>query len=197
TYLVPGLLLALGDMAVVVKASLLKIPYMGVILRATRPVALGRKDARKDLARVMDEGAALLRGGRGMILFPQGTRRHPFEERRFNTLGEKLSARAGVPLVPLAVDTRFQALGKIVPDLGAIRPRFTVRVECGEPIPAGLPARERHARSVAFIKGRLLEWGVPVVNETAREDARPPNLNTNETAREDARPPTFNTKDSL
>ena len=177
TYLLPGILLGLGNMSVVVKTSLLKFPFIGPILRASQPIALGRQDARRDLLQILGEGQALLRGGRAIVLFPQGTRRHPFEARRFNSLGEKLSARAGVPLVPVAVDTRFQALGKILPDFGAVRPRFTIRVECGEPIPPGLPARERHARSISFIRERLLAWGVPVVEETVHGDMHPPTPN--------------------
>ncbi len=169
TYLLPGILLALGDMSIVLRVSLLKLPFLGAILRASRPIALERKDARKDLLQVLAEGQSLLREGRSILLFPQGTRLHPFEARRFNTLGEKLSARANVPLIPIAVDTRFQALGKtkITQDLGPIHPEHLIRIECGEPIlPGAFPAKERHAKSIAFIQGRLIAWGVPVVHST-------------------------------
>jgi len=194
TYLLPGVLFCFDNIAVVAKISLLKVPFLGDILRASRPIALGRQDAKKDLLQVLKEGEALLRGGRGILLFPEGTRRAEFDARRFNTLGEKLSSRVGVPLVPIAVDTRFQALGKgVLRDLGPIRPNFNVRVECGEPVPPGLPAKERHAQCISFIRERLTAWGAPVVNETAREDTRPPALIT--PAREDTRPPALTIKD--
>jgi len=74
-----------------------------------------------------------------------------------------------VPLVPVAVDTRFQALGaiKLFRDVGPIHPGHTIRFECGEPIPPGLPAKERHARCINFIQERLNAWGAPVANENA------------------------------
>jgi 1-acyl-sn-glycerol-3-phosphate acyltransferase len=171
TYLLAGVILGLGDAAAVMKTSLLKLPFIGPLLRASRPIALDRTDARKDLTQTLEQGQALIAEGRAIILFPEGTRRPAFEARRFNTLGEKLSARANVPLVPVAVDTRFQAPGKIkmFQDLGPIHPEHTVRIECGEPIPPGLPAKERHAAALHFIQERLLEWGVPVINSEQKE----------------------------
>jgi len=198
TYLLPGVLFCFGNISVVVKTALLKLPYLSDILRASRPIALERQEPKKDLLQVLEQGAALLREGRGILLFPEGTRRAEFDPRRFNTLGEKLSSRAGVPLVPLAVDTRFQALGKgAFRDFGSIRPCFTVRIECGEPVPPGLPAKERHAQCVSFIKERLLEWGVPTADDAVRLEGgcpQPPHArhtrhaNTS-AARGDTRPP--------
>lgn len=163
TYLLPGILLALGDFSIVLKASLLNIPCIGTILRASRPIALLRQEPRKDLLQVLEDGQRLLGEGRGIVLFPQGTRFHDFEARRFNTLGEKLSARANVPLIPVAVDTRFQRLGKHFHDFGPIHPECTVRVACGDPVPPGaLPPKERNAACIKFITERLHDWGVPV-----------------------------------
>jgi len=178
TYLLPGILFSFGNMSVVAKTSLLKMPYLGDILRASRPIALERQEPKKDLLQVLEQGEVLLREGRAILLFPEGTRRDVFDPRRFNTLGEKLSSRAGVPLVPVAADTRFQSLGKgVFRDFGPIRPNFNVRIECGEPVPPGLSAKERHAQCISFIRERLQAWGVPVIQDTARGDTRPPTTN--------------------
>ena len=102
TMLLPAGVFAANDMTVVAKRSLTKYPAFGKILASCHPILLDRKNARKDLADTLEQGTALLRGGTSILLFPQGHRAEKFDPRKFNSLGAKLAARAGVPLVPVA-----------------------------------------------------------------------------------------------
>lgn len=160
TFVVPAFVPEQGHISYVAKASLLRYPLFGRIIRATNPVTVGRKNAREDLKHVLADGKARLESGRSVVLFPQATRSVVFSERRFNSLGARLAERAGVPVVPLALRTDFLGKGRLLKDLGAIHPDRPVRFCFGNPVAAG-SARTRQAQIVAFIRGKLQEWGMP------------------------------------
>ena len=135
---------------------------MGAAARAVGSIAVTRKNAREDLVTVLDQGALRLASGSSVLLFPQGTRQSVFEAKRFNSLGAKLAERAGVPVVPLAVKTDFLQTGKWIKDFGAVDPSKPIRFSCGPLIPTAQGAKRAHEQSIAFIEGKLNEWGMPV-----------------------------------
>jgi 1-acyl-sn-glycerol-3-phosphate acyltransferase len=163
TMVFPTTLLSFGKLAIVLKASLDTMPLVGAAARAVGSIGVSRKNAREDLKTVLEEGAKRLASGSSVLLFPQGTRQAVFDSKKFNSLGSKLAERAGVPLVPLAVKTDFLQTGKWIKDFGPVDPNKPIRFACGPVLPAELGARKMHEQSMAFIEGKIKEWGLPSV----------------------------------
>jgi len=159
TITVPMLLAPLRPFYTVVKANLLRYPWMGPVLRRSGTIPVSRTNPREDLKIVLKEGSKALSHGASVLLFPQATRNPVFLPETFGSLGTKLARRAGVPVVPLAVKTDFLGLGRIIPDFGPVDRSKVVRMCFGKPIYAEGTGREAHQQSVDFIVGKLREWG--------------------------------------
>ena len=172
TYLVAPLLLSFTTFTYVLKKSLLDYPVLGRVIRALDPVPIGRKSPMEDLRDVLTHGTETLRGGRSVLVFPQGTRQRLFDPATFNSIGAKLARRAGVPVVPLCLATDFLRIGEWQRDLFAtVHPESTVRVACGEPVAPDVPQAEVQRRCLDFITSTLARWekldGRPMLAPTA------------------------------
>jgi 1-acyl-sn-glycerol-3-phosphate acyltransferase len=166
TVLLPPMLLAFGSLTLVFKRSLLNSPFLREACRAMRPIAVSRVHAREDLQQVLEQGKACLADGLSVLLFPQATRQAVFNPARFNSLGEKLSREAGVPMVPIAVKTDFVAIGRLGKDFGPVDPRKPIRLHAGPLIAPERPRAERHQTALDFIGQALRAWGMPVAGVT-------------------------------
>jgi 1-acyl-sn-glycerol-3-phosphate acyltransferase len=158
----PASLLLYKPVTTVVKESLLHYPVFGKIMQSLDPIAVARQNPRKDLVEVLQKGEERLREGISVVLFPQATRLDGFSAENFNTLGVKLAARAGVDLVPVAVKTDFQGVGRWLRDFGAIHRHKPIRFALGEAIRVDGNGKEAHRQCVDFISGTLRGWGVDV-----------------------------------
>lgn len=164
TMIYPTSLNAFGKLAIILKKSLEEIPFVGAASRAVGSIAVTRKNAREDLVTVLEQGTQRLATGSSVLLFPQGTRQAVFEAKRFNTLGAKLAERAQVPVVPIAVRTDFLQTGKWVKDFGLVDPSKPIRFACGPVLMPDMGSKKMHEQSVAFIEGKIKEWGMPVAH---------------------------------
>lgn len=165
TFVFPPLTLAYGDAAVVLKESLLRVPFLGRTFATRKVIPVGRKDPRADLKQVLDEGERFLREEKtSVILYPQGTRQPFFDVHHFNTLGVKLAVNAGVPIVPVAGQTTFLGVGRYTKDFGPVDTSVPVRFACGPVIPVTkATSKAAHAQCIDFIASKLEEWGkIPV-----------------------------------
>ena len=172
TFILPVVLLSFGDLTTVVKRSLMGYPLFGEILHAVEPICVGRQNPRDDLRCVMEQGREQVLRGRSALLFPQATRSVSFNTAEFNTLGVKLAARAGVPVVPLALKTSFQGIGRRIREFGPIDRTQTVHVCFGAPMTVSGNGRAQHEQAVRFLAGKLRSWSVPVVEPAAGPPAR-------------------------
>jgi 1-acyl-sn-glycerol-3-phosphate acyltransferase len=172
TYLLPCILLSFSPLSVVVKEALVRYPLLGPIIAAKSPVCVGRENPREDFRVVMEEGCARLAAGRSVLLFPQATRSVAFKTAEFNSLGAKLAARAAVPLVPLALKTNFQGIGRRIRDFGPVDRTQPVFISFGPPLPITGNGRAQHEQSARFIAGKLKSWSIPV-EESAGEPPSP------------------------
>ncbi len=163
TYALASILAPFNDVTFVVKRSLLSYPMFGAILRSVKSIAVSRSDPRSDLKTLLSEGVERLSAGTSLILFPQARRRVSFDPAAFNSIACKVAGRAGVPVVPLALKTDFQAQGRLVPEFGRIHPEKDVLFSFGAPIEARRREKQAHRETVAVIKDRLQSWGVAVV----------------------------------
>lgn len=161
TFVLPVLIQPRRKVTYVVKDSLLKYPWFGAVLGAREPIVVGRKNARADLAAVLEGGAARLAAGVSVIVFPQSTRSLALDPAQFNSIGVKLAKRAGVPVVPLALRTDAWGMGALVKDFGRISPELPVHFAFGEPLRVEGNGKAEHAAVCDFIAGHLRDWGLP------------------------------------
>jgi 1-acyl-sn-glycerol-3-phosphate acyltransferase len=158
TMVFPCLIAPVKEVTFVVKDTLTTSKVFGPIMRARNPIAVARKDSRKDLMTVMEQGQQKLKEGTSVIIFPQHTRRVEFNPAEFNSLGVKLAQKAGVKIVPMAIRTDFWENGRVVKDLGINRRKKPVFIKFGEPMEVGSSGKEAHQFVLDFIKQNLDQW---------------------------------------
>ena len=161
TFLLPSILRPRGPLTFVVKQSLVEYPLFGKVLQTCDPIAVGRANPREDLAIVMGEGMERLNAGCSVVVFPQTTRTDTFDPGKFNSMAAKLAARAGVPLVPVALRTDAWSQGRILRDFGPLVPSRPVNLVFGEPLPPEGKGDKAHKASVEFISGVFAGWESP------------------------------------
>lgn len=118
------------DFSFVIKRSLARIPLWGWAVTRAGYVAIDRSDHADGVAG-MKRAAEMVRQGRRVLTFPEGTRGTTDEFRPFKKGGVVLAIEAQVPILPVAVAGSFDLLPK-----GATRARpGRVVVAVGPPIP--------------------------------------------------------------
>lgn len=167
TILLPPVLLAMGPLSYVAKASLAHLPFLERAAEHMRMVPISRKSPRQDLVDIMRIGAERIGGGDSFLIYPQGTRMEVFSRAKYSSIGAKLAERAGCPIVPIVVDTRAQPtrknglFRKVLKDFGPVDTSFDIKVAAGPVIPVGR-SREMHEAAFDWMAGKLEEWELPV-----------------------------------
>lgn len=152
----------------VLKRNLLWVPLFGWSLAMLRPIAIDRGGHSKALRQVVAQGRDRLANGMWVVVFPEGTRMAPGELGEFNPGGAMLAERAGVPVVPVALDAAAYWPRGAIP----IRPG-TVHVAIGPPIAtAGRKAKAINDEARAWIAAALPTLGQAPAGTTTGSDAR-------------------------
>jgi 1-acyl-sn-glycerol-3-phosphate acyltransferase len=159
TMILPGLVQPCRDVTFVVKQSLLDYPVFKHVMRSRDPIAVSQTNPRADFKAMMQGGVERLVQGRSLIVFPAGERAAKFDPARFNTIGVKLARKAGVPIVPCALDSSAWGIGRWISDVGKIDPTRKVRIAFGEPIEVEGRGTEAQAAIIEFITEKLIAWG--------------------------------------
>ncbi|MCY4325252.1 MAG: lysophospholipid acyltransferase family protein, partial [Betaproteobacteria bacterium] len=89
----------------VAKRELLMIPCFGWGFAVMSPITIDRGSPRKALRAVLDQGKRRLDQGFCVCVYPEGSRIEPGRTARFAASGVQLAAEAGVPVVPVALDS--------------------------------------------------------------------------------------------
>jgi len=155
TLVLPGVIGEEFRVTFVVKSSLLKYPFFGKILSALNPIPVSRKNPKEDYKIAMQEGLKRLQEGISVIVFPQATREIIFDPSKFNTLGIKLSKKANVPAVPVALRTDAWGIGRIFKDFGKIDPSKPVCFFIGKPLYIEDKGLKEHLQIIEFIEQSL------------------------------------------
>ena len=113
----------------VAKHSLFRIPVLGWAMRMAGFIPIDRQRLGKAI-RSLGSAEAQLRGGRPVILFPEGTRSRDGRLATFKKGAFHLALGARVPVVPIAISGSWDV---IRPRAVRVRPG-TVRVTFSEPI---------------------------------------------------------------
>jgi 1-acyl-sn-glycerol-3-phosphate acyltransferase len=87
----------------IAKKELFDIPVFGPSMRRGGYIPLDRGDGRKAL-QSMDEAAAVIRQGKCVVMFPEGTRTQDGHLLPFKRGGFILARKAGVPVIPVTIN---------------------------------------------------------------------------------------------
>jgi 1-acyl-sn-glycerol-3-phosphate acyltransferase len=123
----------LRDPAYVLKRELMWLPLFGWYARRAGMVPVDRAAGMAALARMTARARQALARNRPVVIFPEGTRRAPGAEPSYKAGIVYLYGRAGVPCVPLALNS-----GLYWPRRSLRRQPGTILVEILEPIAPGL-----------------------------------------------------------
>lgn len=155
----PAIIASVREVTFAVKESLVRHPFFGDVMRSRDPIVVGRENSREDLAVVLKKGQELLSKGTSVVIFPQSTRMKKFVPEKFNSLGVKLAAAAGVKVVPFAIKTDYWEIGKIVKDLGRISRHKPIYMAFGDPFEVTSTGKKENAKIIEYIISHLREWG--------------------------------------
>jgi 1-acyl-sn-glycerol-3-phosphate acyltransferase len=159
TFVLPSLLIPrCGNLTYVVKRSLVEYPVFKHIMRSRKPVVVDRVNPREDLKAVMEQGAERLAEGYSIVIFPQHTRSLVFDPEQFNSIGVKLAARTGAPVVPVALQTSAWSHGKLLKDYGPLLPQRPIHFAFGAPFTVAGKGADEHQAVVRFIREHLERW---------------------------------------
>jgi 1-acyl-sn-glycerol-3-phosphate acyltransferase len=129
----------------VAKAELFRVPLFGAAARAVGTIPIEREN-RKAAFQSYEEAAVRIRGGRNVVVYPEGTRGPSYALRPFKKGPFVLAIAAGVPVIPTIIHGTIE-----VNPRGSLRARAgRVDVHLLDPVPAaGLSYDERDALSRA------------------------------------------------
>jgi 1-acyl-sn-glycerol-3-phosphate acyltransferase len=130
-----------GDFKWAAKRSLLKIPFLGWHLQLAGHVPVDRNSGSRAAAEVIGRFEQVLKAGKPLLIFPEGTRSEDGILRSFKNGGFYAAIRAGVPVVPVALDGTHRLMKKGALDAGDGTMRH-VRVRIGAPLRAIETGRE-------------------------------------------------------
>lgn len=125
------------DFTFIVKRELMWIPVFGWCMWKGGMVPVDRGAGSQALTAMTARARKEIRGGRQLIIFPEGTRRPPDAEPRYKFGVAQLYAEIGVPCLPVALNS-----GLFWPRRAFSRFPGTIVVEFLDPIPPGLAKDE-------------------------------------------------------
>lgn len=135
----------------VLKRELMWIPLLGWAVYCLKPIAINRSAGAAAVNQVLDQGTQRLREGLWVLVFPEGTRVAPGENRKYGVSGALLASKAGCKIVPVAHNA-----GAFWPRRGWLKHPGVIRVRIGPPIEAaGRDPRQVNAEVRAWIEGAL------------------------------------------
>ncbi len=148
-----ALRLFLPPQTALLKKSLLWIPIGGWALATLKPIAIDRENQREALKALIDQGIARLQEGLCVVIFPEGTRAAPGENKKFNAGGAMLAQKSGYPVIPLAHNA-----GEFWPRYSFLKYPGIIQVRIGPAIQTeGKKAKDINAEAEAWIAAAMAE----------------------------------------
>ncbi len=121
----------------VLKRELLWLPFVGWGLRLLKPIAIDRGAGHRAAGQVVEQGRERLDDGLWIVIFPEGTRVMPGQQRKYGASGAMLAIASGHQIVPIAHDA-----GEFWPRRGLLKRPGLIRVMIGPAIdPTGKEPR--------------------------------------------------------
>lgn len=164
-----------GDFKWAAKSSLWKVPFLGWHLRLAGHVPVERGKGSRTAAAVIERFVDVLRAGKPLLIFPEGTRSEDGVLRGFRNGGFHAAIRGDAPCVPVALEGTSGLLKKHAVAIET-RKRI-VRVRVGAPIHALPKGEVREGARVADLRDRTRAAVAELVSQLGGkvgEDVAPP-----------------------
>ncbi len=137
----------------VLKESLNWIPIGGWAMATLKPVSINRESQREALLSLIKQGTDRLKEGLVVVIFPEGTRAAPGENKKFKGGGAMLAHKSGYPVIPLAHNA-----GEFWPRYSFLKYPGTIQVKIGPIIePTGKKSNEINSEAEAWIAQAMEE----------------------------------------
>ncbi len=166
-------LLSLFDYPVfIIKRELLWVPLFGWLAWKADMIAVDRGSGSQALSDMTARARKVIRGGRQLMIFPEGTRRAAGAEPRYKYGVAHLYDVVGVPCVPVALNA-----GLFWPRRSFLRLPGTIVVEFMDPIAPGLDKQlffERLQSDIESTTVRLIAEGERELSRNAATAAQRP-----------------------
>ena len=148
-----ALRLFLPKQTTVLKRSLTWIPIGGWALATLKPIAIDRDQPRIALREIVEQGTQRLKEGFVVVVFPEGTRAAPGENKKFNAGGALLAHKSGYPVIPLAHNA-----GEFWPRYSFLKYPGTIHVKIGPAIASkGKHTKEINSEAETWISQAMKE----------------------------------------
>lgn len=131
----------------ILKRELLWIPFFGWYLQKARMIGIDRASGGKSLLEMVRRARDAVKGGRQLVIFPEGTRTAVDAPPQYKNGVGLIYAGCNAPCIPVALNS-----GLFWPRRNFMRYPGTLVVEFLDPLPAGLPRDEFNARVSATIE---------------------------------------------
>jgi 1-acyl-sn-glycerol-3-phosphate acyltransferase len=152
--------------ATLIKRELLHIPFFGWAFRGLKPIAIDRRQQRKALRTLIDEGSSRLSSGIWVVLFPEGTRMVPGQLGKLQPGGAALASASAAPVVVVSHDA-----GQFWPAHRFIKHPGEIRVLISEPI----PTKGRSTKEIQAAIEETFRWQMARLEQRrARPEMLPP-----------------------
>jgi 1-acyl-sn-glycerol-3-phosphate acyltransferase len=93
------------DFAIILKSSLMRIPLFGLYLSVCGNIGIDRSKGRSAMQQIIDQAIPILRAGRQIYIYPEGTRRKPGAPTQYKQGVAFLYEATGAPCLPVALNT--------------------------------------------------------------------------------------------
>jgi 1-acyl-sn-glycerol-3-phosphate acyltransferase len=91
----------------IAKVELEKVPMLSYWMKEMECLFMDRKDMRQSL-KIILQGIDMLKAGKSLVIFPEGTRAKDGEMMDFKPGSLKLAVKAGVPIVPFTIKNTYK-----------------------------------------------------------------------------------------
>ena len=148
----------------VVKRELLFVPFFGWGLASLNPIAIDRAAPARALRQVLRTGCERIADGWCVLLFPEGTRTRPGEQRPYMPSAAALALRAKCPLVPVAHNAGVYWSRNAMHKFSG-----TIELKIGEPLyPDGRSAAELTTAAAAWVEQQCAQMPQSTPTDPAR-----------------------------
>lgn len=141
-----------GSYRFIVKKEHFRTPILGPYTRNAGHLSVDR-EAGFEAHRTLEQAKEMIRKGRSLMVFPEGTRSRTGLLGKFKRGGFAIAFSTGAPIVPVAITGSFGLLGKKVP---LVTPG-TIRIRVGKPIhiKAGEASRELYKSTMDHVRTEI------------------------------------------
>ncbi len=100
---------ALGEISLVAKIELAKVPFVSNWMRLIDCVFLDRGNPREAI-KTFGQAEAVIKNGKSVVIFPEGTRSKGGPVQEFKDGAFKIAQKSHAPIVPIVIDGSYKAL---------------------------------------------------------------------------------------